>query len=164
MTLMDYVRERIEEVGECWEWQLAFHSGGYPVAHWGGKVLNVRRALLKELGADVERRFATYRCGNCLCVRPEHIEAATRAKIHKRAAKKTKYGTLITRRQKLAAAARRRSRLTPEQVEAIRNDSRPQRTVALEYGISQSTVSLIRLGLTWRDYTNPFSQLLGKLT
>ena len=42
-----------------------------------------------------------------------------------------------------------RSRLTEEQVLAIRADTRPQRSIAADYGITQTNVSAIKRRQTW---------------
>lgn len=43
-----------------------------------------------------------------------------------------------------------RAKLTSEQVQAIRNDTRGKRTIAPEYGISPAQVQRVRLGLQWK--------------
>jgi hypothetical protein len=42
------------------------------------------------------------------------------------------------------------AKLAPHEVEAIRNSTGPQRIVAERYGVSQSEISRIRSGSTWR--------------
>ena len=42
------------------------------------------------------------------------------------------------------------SRLTEMQVRAIRADSRPQRKIAADYGVTQANVSYLKLGKSWR--------------
>lgn len=41
-------------------------------------------------------------------------------------------------------------KLTPDQVLAIRKDTRVQRVIAEEYGIEQTNVSAIKLRKSWR--------------
>jgi hypothetical protein len=48
------------------------------------------------------------------------------------------------------ARNRIRGKLTQEQADAIRRDTRRQIDIAADYGISQSMVSAIKCGLTWR--------------
>jgi hypothetical protein len=42
------------------------------------------------------------------------------------------------------------SRLTAEQVNAIRSDERPQRTIASQFGVSQALISKIKRGEMWK--------------
>jgi hypothetical protein len=41
------------------------------------------------------------------------------------------------------------AKLTEKDVQAIRLDARPQRTIAKDYGITQSSISLIQSGKGW---------------
>jgi hypothetical protein len=43
------------------------------------------------------------------------------------------------------------TKLTPEAVAAIKNDTRPSRVVGAEHGVSHTTVLAIRRGRRWRD-------------
>lgn len=131
---------------------------------WDGKVGAVRRFLAAELGLDLRSgRLATSKCGNWLCVHPEHVQTITRAKLSARIAKERSYGTNPVRMQKLAENARARSKLNIQIAQEIREAEGSQRAIAKKYGISQHTVNSIKRGKTWRDYTNPFTQLMKGL-
>lgn len=158
--LLARVQARCIEVGDCWEWQGATNSCSTPVFRWGGKTASVRRVLLVEYrGVSLNARVATYKCGNSMCVNPEHIESITRTRLSKRAA--VSIPTNMLWQSKLASHARKRSRLTPELVAEIRAAEGTQRQIATQFGICQATVSYIRANKVWRDYTNPFAQLFG---
>lgn len=161
MNLLAYLQARSEEVGECWEWQLSFHRGGYPMMRLGRSACNVRRAVLLTLGVDMTGKQATYKCGNPLCVRPEHQVASSRAKIVKRLAKTRIKSVNLLQRQRMAAASRKRGKLTLEQALEIRESSLTQRQLAKQYGICQAMVAYIKAGKYWLDYSNPFAQLFG---
>lgn len=159
--LVERVRMRCTDFGDCWEWQGALQSGGStPTMRIGKETIGVRRALLQLKGTDLSGKVATYKCGNTLCVNPEHLQATTRKKLSKRSAQEHKYGSNLARNAKVAAAARARSSLTQEIVDQIRRAEGTQRAIAARFGVSQHTVCQIRRGLAWRDYTNPFMQLL----
>nr|WP_296201707.1 hypothetical protein [uncultured Hyphomicrobium sp.] len=49
-----------------------------------------------------------------------------------------------------AASANGRAKLTPEQVQAIRADTRGKRTIAKDYGISPAQAQRVRLGVQWK--------------
>ena len=159
--LVERIRSRCEEVGECWEWQGALQkTKGAPVMYVDKKNGCVRRWIALEMGHEVEGKVVTHKCGNHLCVNPEHLQVMNRTAFHKRTGKNQAKDMGIDRRQRVALARRANAKLTPEKVQAIRDDTRAQHVIAQEYGISQSTVSQIKRGGAWRDYTNPFFQLL----
>jgi hypothetical protein len=162
---MEKVKAKIEEIGDCWEWQAAKQkNSGVPVIRYEGRHYCARRAIAKELGHNLEGKIVTQTCGNKACVNPDHIKVMTKSALQKRTNSQTVYYQSITRRQKCSAARRKSAKLTPEKAEAIRNDPRPQRVIAEEYGITQPTVSSIKRQRMWRDYTSPFTQLCGALS
>jgi DNA invertase Pin-like site-specific DNA recombinase len=72
-------------------------------------------------------------CDNRRCVNPAHLFL----------------GTQVDNMRDMAAKGRTPTKLTKEQVLTIREDARPQRVVAAEYGITQSTVWRIKHARTW---------------
>lgn len=46
---------------------------------------------------------------------------------------------------------RRRAKLTIQQVDQIRADTRRRAVVAAEYGVTEATISKIRMGKGWRS-------------
>lgn len=159
--LIDRIRSRCEEVGDCWEWQGAVQQRSRsPVMRHNGKQQCVRRWLAEALGHAVDGKVVTYRCRNHLCCKPEHLQVMTEMELRKRTNKTQQRFMSMTRRQRVAAFKRATAKLTLEQVQAIREDARTQREIAKDYGVSQTTVSRIRRGEIWRNYTNPFIHLL----
>lgn len=77
--------------------------------------------------------------------------------------KESKYTSSPLRMKKLADKARENSKLNSELAAEIRDAEGTQREIAARFGISQATVSVIKRGKTWRDYFNPFIQLIGGL-
>jgi predicted XRE-type DNA-binding protein len=65
----------------------------------------------------------------------------------------------LVRRKKLADNARKRAKLTPELARQVREADGPQDRIAEQFGVSQATVSVIKRGKTWKDYSNPFAGL-----
>lgn len=162
MKLLEYLRARSEEVGECWEWTGALQSArGSPVMRYERVAQPVRRVIAIELGMQVKGRMATVRCCNSLCVNPGHVVVLTRKQLQQRTAKVTQLHANPTRCRKLAQTARRTAKLTEAQVAEIRAlEGLTQRQIAARYGIAQATVSAIRRGVKWKDYSNPWLQLL----
>jgi hypothetical protein len=116
----------------------------------------VRRVVAIALGHNLGEKVATYKCGNHKCCNPAHLTVMTNNELAKRSTKiKINYAHPL-RRHRVAAARRAKSKLDFERVRAIREDPRTQREIAAEHGITQQTVSLIKRGEMWRDYTDVF--------
>ena len=158
--LIERIRKHIVEEGDCWNWTGALQScGTVPTMNYKRKVGAVRRFILLEQGVDLSKRLATYTCGNPLCVNPEHVVPATRRAVQARNAKELGYLSNPVRRKKLSDNARKRAKLTPELARQVREAEGTQDEIAEQFGISQATVSVIKRGKTWKDYSNPFAGL-----
>lgn len=144
--------------GECWNWQGA---GITPTMRVNQRTSSVRQFIFKDQGIDTGGKVATYRCGNSLCVNPDHMHLITRKALQKRTVKTTRYTSTVLRRSKIAEQARARSKLSLKQVEAIRQAEGTQRAIAASFGVSQSAVQDIRAGNTWRTYSGPFAGLMS---
>jgi predicted XRE-type DNA-binding protein len=161
MTLLEYVYLRSEEIGDCWEWQGALQAcGTTPMMRHKKKTISVRRLIMLEQGLDVQGKVATCTCSNPLCVNPEHLELTTRKRLSKRLAVQLSHSFTRLRKAQISTTVRLRGKLTAQIADEIRLASGKQREIAARYSISQSTVSVIKRGLTWRDYQNPFAQLI----
>lgn len=161
--LVEYLQARSDEVGDCWEWNRAVQGKGQiPVMRYQGRAQQVRRVIAVETGMWLQGRLATCRCANMRCVNPEHVTTVTRQQLQKRTAKATGMHMSPARCRKLAQSARRTGKLTEAQVAEIRAiEGVTQRDIAKMYGITQPTVSAIRRGVKWKDYSNPWLQLMG---
>jgi hypothetical protein len=163
--LQEFVKNRCIETEGCWEWAGAVQPhGSTPTMRHNGRVAGVRRFLAIDMGKEVKGKVVTHKCGNPACVNPEHLAVITRGKLQKRIAGERNYKTNPLRQKKIADKARENSKLNLSIVEQIRAADGSQRKIAAEYGITQATVSCIKSGRTWRDYSNPFAALVGALT
>lgn len=162
MTL-DEIHHRCTECGECWHWNgYGGERGHYPqVRGPGGKVLQVRRVAFQLRFGEIKDGMKILPvCGDPKCVNPEHQRSVTESQKSRRAAARGAYSS-ITRAAKIAAYRRANiSKLTPEQVQAIRASSDSGPVLAEQYGINRSMVNSIKAGRTWKDYSNPFKGLM----
>lgn len=155
-------RFAVQQECGCWRWIGAKQAAGNtPAMSWQGQVGNVRRFILVDQGIKMKGYLAGVSCGNLDCVNPEHVVRATRSKMSTQSAANMDAAKKTMRSMRIALAARSRAKLSPEIAEAIRNDGRPQRAIAAEYGVTQHTVGSIKSGQMWRDYQpNPFAGLI----
>lgn len=162
--LFDRVRARCNEVGDCWEWKGCLQScHTTPMINYKGRPQSVRRLLAKELDLPLTKKIATVRCMNRLCVNPEHVQTLTRKAMQVRTAKNHPSVMSPSRMMRIALKMRARAKLNMEQVQEIRRlleEGKTQRFIAGLFGVSQNCISRINREATWRDYSNPFLQLM----
>lgn len=160
--LIDTITKHVVEDGDCWNWTGAMQScGSTPTINYKRKVGAVRRFILLERGGNQPGLLATYTCGNLLCVNPEHTAWAKRKTVQQRTTQEQGHQNKASRNKKISDKARQNGKLTLEQALAVREAEGNQYEIAARFGISQATVSAIKLGKTWRSYAgNPFAGLM----
>lgn len=160
---IEAIHAKCIEDGDCWIWQGAMSHGSRPVARLEGsrKNVSVRRLVLELRGVHPGKRMAYPKCANQACVCPDHVQAMSRAKMHTLIAASTGYASTPERRAKIAAAKRKLSPITPELVEEIRTSPESGHAIARRLGFCQATVQAIRAHESWRDYQNPYLQLVA---
>jgi HNH endonuclease len=145
-TLAERVAAYTRRGRGCWEWIGTRNPAGYGV-------LNVREsarlahriAYTLAYGQIPEGLHVMHRCDNPGCVRPDHLSV----------------GTIADNNADMDAKGRRRSnppkgstnpnaKLTEASVRAIRRSSVMGVVLARKYGVSQTIISAVRRGLTWR--------------
>ena len=125
----------------CWEWQAYCMPRGYGM---------FRTSLRHELAHRISYQLfvgvldpkldVMHSCDNTRCVNPAHLSLGTRkdnmhdAHCKGRTAKGEKHG---------------RSKLTEDQVRAIKKATGSQRSIAVMFGVSQPTISDIKTGQKW---------------
>jgi hypothetical protein len=125
----------------CWLWLGGVTGSGYGAA--SGKLAH-RMAFEAFWGSIPKGLVVRHRCDQPVCVNPEHLVVGTHADNMR---DKTARGRAAGAGK---GSAHWKSALTDAQVMAILADTRPQRTIAADYGIRQQAVSKIKRGQTWR--------------
>ena len=162
MDLIERIKQKTVQVRKCWEWQGAFQKRGRtPVMRVDDKVFGVRRLIAQHLGLDLrEGLLATCRCRNWACVNPDHIQTVTRKVLQRRIGKKVNFRLNLLQKKKLSERMRKRGKLNEQIAKEIRECTEPLEEIAQRYGVSRFTVRAIQRGEAWRDYSNPFVQLI----
>jgi hypothetical protein len=156
---LDVIQAKCTDDAGCWIWNGAIHAG-MPVIRHDRKVVNVRRYIAEHIqGHQVTGRLATASCGNGKCCAPDHIDLITRLALQRRTTRQTQHQQLATRNEKLAQAARARSPLNQEIVDAIRASDLPIRALAAQYNLAQASVHRVKTYQSWKDYRSPFAGL-----
>lgn len=106
---------------------------GYPYFTRNGKYQSVHRFLFKEkYGYSPE--VVEHICNNPSCINIDHLKAGT----HK-----------SNNQYKAQCGRTHGQKLKPDQVKAIRKDQRKQKEIAEDYGVTQQTISDIKVGRRW---------------
>ena len=129
--------------GGCAEWIGATYPTGYGNFYWQGRNHPAHRIAWLMSGQRIpESYYVLHRCDNRLCVEPAHLFVGTHQDNMDDMAGKG-------RRAPQAGATNGNARLLPEQVAAIKVDNRSHRELGLEYGVSKTTIGLIKRGQRW---------------
>ena len=139
--------DKVNKTSTCWEWTAHLNNKGYGQFRYQGKPRLAHRmsaylaGLLPDL-ADTNHHVC-HTCDNPKCVNPDHLFVGTRAdNMADMAAKSRGSGA--------KGEANCNSKLTPAKVQAIRADTRSQRKIAADYGVSNQTINMICRRLIWK--------------
>jgi len=131
---------------DCWPWTGHRTQAGYGSFSFHGRAVYAHRAAYELYNAPLSKGLVVcHRCDNPSCVNPAHLFAGTQKEnLHDMIRKgRTK---LKPRRGMQHGCAK----LSDAEAIAIRNASGKQRDIANQFGVSQATVSDIKLGKLWR--------------
>lgn len=126
---------RINPDNGCWEWQGELNSNGYGRVWRNNKRIMAHRGFYElHRGPIPEGLELDHLCRNKPCVNPAHLEPVTHAENVRRAARAT--GSTV---------------LSDEDINFIRGSVLTQRSLAMRFGVSQSTINKHKRGLTWSE-------------
>lgn len=162
-----------KDLGACWIWTgtLARHSGGYGIADIQSKpriAFRAHRVAYElEYGPIPVGKMLRHKCDNPPCVRPDHLIPGTakdnsqdmiarrRHWVWLRPDKLPRGEKHWTAKKKTVSFGEHhpRAKLTNEQVLEVariyREEGKSQRTLARQFGVSQSTIWQIVSGTNW---------------
>ena len=159
---VESLKARTVEEGECWLWQ-GYVANNTPQVNADGRMVPVRRLMLQLAGIALRPGvvFCGCKCGNALCIRPEHVvqrdKMAHLSAMGKAAGQGAAYAERIA---KLTQARRARSKLTIEIAREIRQAEGSCREIGERFGVDKTIVARIIRGEAWKDAANPFGGLL----
>lgn len=124
----------------CWVWVGASTRSGY--GRMGA--MRAHRASFEAFKGEIpEGLVVMHTCDRRSCVNPDHLVAGTQQQNldDMRAKGRQRY---------LTGSDHPGAKLSESQIAAIRDDKRPLKTIAAEYGVSSKTVEKIRYRERWK--------------
>lgn len=133
---------------ECWPWTGYLMPDGYGMMRDGGRMRTVAQVALEISGrprpaAPNNHALHADVCTTRACCNPSHLRWGSNAENVK---DRERLGRNVVPRGEKAGLAK----LTEKQVLLIRNAVGPQKEIAVEFGVSQGTVSQIKRRKIWR--------------
>lgn len=138
--------ERCVEYGDCLIWQGYSARGATPQVYDGESMVNVRRMFSRLLGVEQQGGYYAAKCGEALCVKPEHTSWANSSMHMSQMARHAQTLTAVQEIRKAKISNARRKKLTPEALALIYHSNDSCAKVARQVGVSKSLVSRYRIG------------------
>ena len=141
--------DRIGSREECWVWTGSMLKSGYGRMRFNGPSRRAHRISYELYRSRIpEGLNVLHTCDNPTCVNPEHLFLGTDVDNNKDRDTKGR-----TAHQKGEASGA--SKLTEQDIRAIKQDTRRHLVVAREYGVVPSLIGMIRRGLRWSHVDGP---------
>lgn len=136
--LSDRFWEKVRKTDQCWEWTAARYPGGYGViddesAH--------RTSWILHFGPIPSGMRVLHRCDNRLCVRPDHLFLGTA---------KENTADMLQKGREARGGMLPHTKLSAGDVRDIRASIEPGDVLAARYGVTESSISMIRSRKTWK--------------
>lgn len=144
-------QKRIDADG-CWLWTGETNCAGYGVVY-GRELYGKRQARVHRVsyefhkGAIPPGLFVCHTCDVRSCFNPEHLYAGTSKENSRDMVERQRYQK---ERPLVRGENSYRSKLTEEQVRAIRRDPRSIKTIAKDYPVSWQAIGLIKSRRNWK--------------
>ena len=120
----------VDENG-CWVWQQYVGPGGYGLGRFGGDRKVAHRGIYEQAKGDIpDGAHLDHLCKNRACVNPDHLEVVTPIENARRGVS---------------------TKLTADDIRAIRVSTEPRCVIADRYGVGERYVTKIQQRLAWRD-------------
>lgn len=136
---------KVDRSGTCWLWTGALLKTGYGSIRIDGKAERAHRVAYRLSGGQIpDGLMLLHSCDNPRCVNPAHLLPGTRRDNTRDA---------IGRGQHAVGEAHKNAKLSKHAVSTIRAALAagvPGRYLARQFGVGESSISKIKLGLTWK--------------
>lgn len=133
----------------CIEFTGYLSTHGYGEIAFNGKKYGAHKlSYIAHIGPVKKGEVVCHRCDNPACINPDHLFTGTQAENLIDAMRKGRMVAPNPRGERHGL-----SKLTEKDIPKILQDARPQREIAKEYGVAQSTIKNVKLRRTWSHIT-----------
>lgn len=151
-TLEERFWRFVDKSGECWTWTGGSRGQkGYGMIQIGGKgspkVLAHRLSYELHHGSIPEGLVVMHSCDNPSCVNPSHLAVGTQSQNILDAINKGR--KFVPELPVFKGSAHHKAKINEEQAKYIRTCGRRTDELALEFGLSKTTVIRIKSGKIW---------------
>lgn len=156
---LDDIKSRVEEVGDCWEWQRAINSERVPQVYFDGLPRPARRVAWELVNGPVPAGMVItnrHSCKNFRCVNPAHSKAVPAAFV---LTANVRGANNETRKARISATKRKQMGVGADVVAAVRADASATKAsaLALKLRVSERTIHKLR---RQAFATSPFAGLM----
>lgn len=150
---VDKFWSKVDRSGECWVWTGGRNSDGYGNCHMpiDGRLKSQKahRAAWRLTRGDIPQGMSVlHRCDNPPCVNPDHLFLGTQADNMRDCREKGRYSHKSGRVGSHHQNARLKESDIPN-IRALRAKGETFKSIAFQYGVSDSTIHNIFNGHTW---------------
>jgi len=134
--------------GDCWEWIGSKRKDGYGRYRLDGRTVLAHRASYYYATGEMPppEIKVCHECDNHWCVNPRHLFKGSQA---------VNVADMIAKGRKVvgdvSGERNPQAKLTIEQVEIIRSGKFKGRDLAKQFGVSESTISMVKRGRNWQS-------------
>lgn len=147
MDSVEMIHHNCKADADCLIWRGASTQSGIPRLGKG----SARRVVWEWVNGDIPKgKLVSVSCENSLCLNPKHLCLTTKGEVLKNT--RSRIDVELRRSASITRFARARAgKITMEIARAIRSSQKPGIEWARELGVSDSLVSLVRQGKSWKE-------------
>ena len=138
-------RVRLSGTDECWLWQGGITEKGYGTMWVNRRNVRAHRIAWELVNGPIpDGQCCLHKCDRRLCVNPSHLFLGNNA---------DNVADMVAKNRQAKGAATGHTKLTECDVLVIRErlaSGETQESIASDFGVGQSSISCVALGLTWK--------------
>lgn len=133
--------------GDCWIWTASKNYDGYGTFRTGNSIVKAHRFAFEQANATKieHKKLILHKCDTPSCVNPNHLFMGTQSDNMQDMATKNR-GVFPNQ----IGSAHSRAKLNDSDVVQILSEKSSHINLAKKYGVSRSTISMIKSGKNWK--------------
>lgn len=146
LPLVDRLNQKLDKSGDCWLWTGCRSKAGYGLFSYRNRLISAHRAAFIAFRCeDPSGKVVCHKCDTPACCNPDHLFLGTQGDNIRDMHSKGRAGCAGVKGSKHHSA-----KLTEADILSIRSSACDASTLADQYGITRTSIYLIRSRKTWR--------------